>query len=104
MLEGSVLVLWAFGSWLVPLLLAAGIWRHVVRHFGLACGPGLWSIVFPVGMYGVGTAELGRVTGERWMVEFGHAEAWVALAVWAATASDLIITLIRRRRQRDSPG
>ncbi|WP_227984873.1 tellurite resistance/C4-dicarboxylate transporter family protein [Nocardia spumae] len=104
MLEGSVLVLWAFGSWLVPLLLAAGIWRHLVRHFGLAYEPGLWSIVFPVGMYGVGTAELGRVTGEQWMVGFGHAEAWVALAVWVATASDLIVTLIRRRRRTESAG
>ncbi|AHH15139.1 putative C4-dicarboxylate transporter/malic acid transport protein [Nocardia nova SH22a] len=102
MLEGSVLVLWAFGSWLVPLLLAAGIWRHLVRHFGLTYEPGLWSIVFPVGMYGVGTAELGRATGEQWMVGFGHAEAWVALAVWAATAADLIITVVRRRRE--SPG
>ncbi len=104
MLEGSTLVLWAFGSWLVPLLLAAGIWRHLVRHFGLSYEPGLWSIVFPVGMYGVGTAELGKATGEQWMVAFGHGEAWVALAVWAATAADLVVTLIRRRRSRESVG
>lgn len=102
MIEGSVLVLWAFGSWLVPLLLAAGIWRHVIRHFGLSYEPGLWSIVFPIGMYGVGTAELGKATGQQWMVDFGHGEAWVALAVWAATAADLVITLVRRRRRRES--
>lgn len=100
MVEGAVLALWAFGTWLVPLLLAAGIWRHAVRHFGLSYEPGLWSIVFPVGMYGVATAELGTITHQQWMVDLGHGEAWVALAAWAATAADLVITLIRRRRRR----
>jgi nucleotide-binding universal stress UspA family protein len=52
----------------------------------------------------VGTAELGKATGEQWMVDFGHAEAWVALAVWAATAADLVVTLTRRRRTREFVG
>ncbi|MET9249604.1 hypothetical protein [Nonomuraea sp. NPDC003709] len=26
---GVSLVLWAFGSWLIPLLVALGVWRHV---------------------------------------------------------------------------
>ncbi|MBB5913446.1 tellurite resistance protein TehA-like permease [Nocardia transvalensis] len=97
-LAGVAVVLWAFGSWLIPLLLAAGVWRHLVQHFALAYEPGLWSIVFPVGMYGVGTAELGRVLGEHWMVTFGHAEAWVALAAWVATAAALVVSLMRRAR------
>ncbi|MBF6173291.1 tellurite resistance/C4-dicarboxylate transporter family protein [Nocardia blacklockiae] len=96
---GAALALWAFGSWLIPLLLAAGVWRHLVRHFAVAYEPGLWSIVFPIGMYGVGTAELGRVLGAHWMVTFGHAEAWVALGAWLATAAALVVTLLRRRRR-----
>ncbi|WP_280382485.1 tellurite resistance/C4-dicarboxylate transporter family protein [Nocardia wallacei] len=95
-LAGAALALWAFGSWLIPLLLAAGVWRHLVQHFALAYEPGLWSIVFPIGMYGVGTAELGKVLGEHWMITFGHAEAWVALAAWTATAVALLATAVRR--------
>ncbi|WP_280259015.1 tellurite resistance/C4-dicarboxylate transporter family protein [Nocardia wallacei] len=103
-LAGAAIGLWAFGSWLIPLLLAAGVWRHLVRHLALAYEPGLWSIVFPIGMYGVGTAELGRVLGEHWMVTFGHAEAWVALITWVATAAALVGTVLRRPRARGAAG
>jgi hypothetical protein len=46
--------------------------------------PGLWSIVFPVGMYGVASRQLGAALGVSWLVTLGRVEAWVALAVWAA--------------------
>ncbi len=49
---GLSVVLWAFGTWLIPLLLVLGAWRHLLRHVSLAYEPGMWSIVFPVGMYG----------------------------------------------------
>jgi tellurite resistance protein TehA-like permease len=51
--SGISLILWAFGTWLIPLLLVAGAWRHLLQRVPLGYDPGLWSIVFPVGMYGV---------------------------------------------------
>jgi tellurite resistance protein TehA-like permease len=80
--SGISVVLWAFGTWLVPLLLAAGIWRHVWRRVPLRYEPGLWSMVFPVGMYGVASHELGTALGVSWLATLGRAEAWLALAVW----------------------
>ncbi|MBF6333873.1 tellurite resistance/C4-dicarboxylate transporter family protein [Nocardia transvalensis] len=97
-IAGAALTLWAFGSWLIPLLLAAGVWRHLIQHVTLDYEPALWSIVFPLGMYGVGTKELGGVLGEHWMVAFGRDEAWIALAAWAVTAIILVLSAFRRSR------
>ncbi|WUK38154.1 hypothetical protein OG935_20525 [Nocardia cyriacigeorgica] len=54
--------------------------------------------MFPVGMYGVGTRELGSAIGEQWMVTFGGGEAWVALTVWIVTAVALLLSF---RKSRD---
>jgi tellurite resistance protein TehA-like permease len=43
----------------------------------------MWSIVFPVGMYGVASRELGSALHVSWLVTLGRDEAWAALAVWA---------------------
>jgi tellurite resistance protein TehA-like permease len=82
--SGISLILWAFGTWLIPLLLLAGAWRHLVQRVPLRYDPGLWSIVFPVGMYGVASRQLGAALGVSWLVTLGRVEAWVALGVWAA--------------------
>lgn len=81
--SGTSVVLWAFGTWLIPLLLAIGAWRHLLRRVPLRYEPGLWSLVFPVGMYGVASHELGAALGVSWLVTLGRVEAWLALAVWA---------------------
>jgi tellurite resistance protein TehA-like permease len=97
---GLSVTLWAFGSWLVPFLVIAGIWRHVRHRVPLAYEPGLWSIVFPVGMYGVASHELGRVLRAPWLVTLGRDEAWAALAVWAAVLLAMAVTLRRPGTRR----
>ncbi|MFC7512225.1 hypothetical protein ACFQV4_25930 [Streptomyces thermocarboxydus] len=51
---------WSFCTWLIPLLLALGVWRHVLHRVPLHYETSLWSMVFPVGMYGVASRELER--------------------------------------------
>src|SRR5262249_26957015 len=46
-LSGLSLILWAFGTWLIPLLIGLGVWRHLIRRVPLRYDPGLWSMVFP---------------------------------------------------------
>ncbi|MER6006381.1 hypothetical protein ABT120_48120 [Nonomuraea angiospora] len=75
---GVSLVLWAFGSWLIPLLVALGVWRHVRCRVPLRWEWGLWGMVFPVGMYGVATRALGRSTGMWWMTALGAGEVCLA--------------------------
>ena len=43
-IAGLSVVLWAFGTWLIPLLIVAGVWRHVARRVPLAYKPGPWSL------------------------------------------------------------
>jgi tellurite resistance protein TehA-like permease len=93
---GLSVVLWAFGSWLIPLLVLAGVWRHLVRRVPLAYEPGLWSIAFPAGMYGVASHELGVALNVSWLSEFGQDEAWAALAVWSVILLAMAWTLSRR--------
>jgi tellurite resistance protein TehA-like permease len=98
---GLSVVLWAFGTWLIPLLLAAGVWRHLIRRVPLAYEPGLWSIVFPVGMYGVASRELGTVLHVSWLVTLGRYEAWLALAVWGVITVALAASLLRARHRTE---
>ena len=79
---GLSLALWAFGSWLVPLLLGASIWRHVHRGHGADYESGLWAVVFPIGMYGVASLEFGVATGLPWLEGIGRVGIWVSLGAW----------------------
>ena len=82
--SGLSLVLWSFCTWLIPLLLALGVWRHLLRRVPLRYDAGLWSMVFPVGMYGAASHELGLATGFPWLTEWGGSESRAAAVVWAA--------------------
>ncbi len=92
---GLSVVFWAFGSWLVPALVAAGIWRHVVHRIPLTYSAPLWSVVFPLGMYGVGAHYLGQADDLPLVEAIGATEVWVALAVWALTFAGLVLHLLR---------
>lgn len=104
---GLSVMLWAFGTWLIPFLVILGGWRHGLRRVPLAYEPGWWSIVFPVGMYGVASHELGAALHVSWLVTLGRDEAWAALAVWAAVMLAMAGTLrpgSKRRPSRSSAG
>ncbi|MDX3230915.1 tellurite resistance/C4-dicarboxylate transporter family protein [Streptomyces sp. ME19-01-6] len=81
-----LLVMWGWATFLLPVLLAAGVWRHGVRRVPAAYEPTWWTIVFPLGMYAVSTAALGGVEGPRRLVAVGHAMAWAASGAWALVA------------------
>ncbi|MCQ8828550.1 tellurite resistance/C4-dicarboxylate transporter family protein [Streptomyces malaysiensis] len=101
---GVSAVQWSFCTWLIPLLLALGVWRHVLRGVPLRYDASLWSLVFPVGMYGVATMELGHVGRWGWMAGIGSAEAWAALAVWAATFIGMLAAAATALRRTGDPG
>ena len=86
---------WAFGTWLIPPLIAAGWWRHVIHRIPLRYEPTLWSVVFPLGMYGVGGHYLGQADHLPIVQSIGADESWVALAAWALTFLAMLRHLIR---------
>jgi tellurite resistance protein TehA-like permease len=92
---GVSVVFWAFGTWLIPVLLAAGFWRHVVHRIPLSYTAPLWSVVFPLGMYGVGSHFLGQADDLPIVEAIGANESWLALAVWALTFAGMLYHLTR---------
>jgi len=107
---GTSVVFWAFGSWLIPVLVAAGLWRHVVHRIPLRYETALWSVVLPLGMYGVGSHYLGQADQLPIVRVIGADESWVAFGAWALTFVAMILHLVRlfalpdRRRERPPPG
>jgi tellurite resistance protein TehA-like permease len=85
LVAGLAVVFWAFATWLIPVLVAAGWWRHVRRHVPLRYEATLWSIVFPLGMYAVAGIYLGRADRLPVVEAIGRTELWVALLAWAVT-------------------
>jgi tellurite resistance protein TehA-like permease len=96
-------VLWAFGTWLIPLLVAFGLWRHVLHRIRLEYVPALWSVVFPLGMYAVASLELGAVAGLPIVAAIGRAWTWVAIAVWALVFTGMGAELVRSALGRTGP-
>lgn len=56
--DGATLILWAWATWWIPLLVIFGAWKYLVRREPLAYHPMLWSMVFPLGMYTLATYRL----------------------------------------------
>jgi tellurite resistance protein TehA-like permease len=94
---GTSVVFWAFGSWLIPVLVAAGVWRHVVHRIPLRYQATLWSVVFPLGMYGVAGHYLGQADHLPIVKAVGADESWVALAAWLVTFVAMLHHLGRSR-------
>ena len=100
-LEGSVVTAWATATFWFPLMIAIGVWRHVVRRVPLRYHPSYWAMVFPLGMYGAATFRMRQaidLDGLGWLpkVELG-----VALVAWAVVfvglCHHLTITIRRVR-------
>ena len=91
---GISYLLWAFGLWWVPLLVAFGFWRHVVRREPLRYTTSLWSIVFPLGMFAVATFRFGRENSMPLVQVVGQGATWVAVFAWLLVTGGMILTLL----------
>ena len=82
LIAGLAVVFWAFATWLIPVLVAAGWWRHVSRRVPLRYEATLWSIIFPLGMYAVAGIYLGEADRLPVVARIGAVELWIAFAAW----------------------
>jgi len=90
LIAGLAVVFWAFATWLIPVLVAAGWWRHVRRRVPLRYEATLWSIIFPLGMYAVAGIYLGRTDRLPVVSAVGAIELWVAFAAWFVVAVAMV--------------
>jgi tellurite resistance protein TehA-like permease len=99
-LEGCVVMAWATATFWFPLMVAIGVWRHIVRRLPLRYHPSYWAMVFPLGMYGAATFRM------RQAIDLG-ALGWlpkvvlaVALLAWSVTFVGLCHHLAMAGRRR----
>lgn len=92
LVAGLAVVLWSFASWLIPVLVAAGLWRHLYQRVPLRYELALWSIVFPLGMYAVAGMFLGRAESLPLLQIVGQSFFWVGLTAWGLTLAGMLWT------------
>jgi len=94
-IDGVTLIVWAWGTWWIPLLVFFGVWKHLVCRVPLSYSPALWSLVFPLGMYSVATFRFSLAAQIPFMGYLGREFVWVAVPAWFVTAFAMAISNIR---------
>lgn len=103
-IDGVTLIIWAWGTWWIPLLIFFGVWKHVVCRVPLTYSPALWSLVFPLGMYSVATFRFSLATQFPLLQSLGRGFVWVAAAVWLASISAMgAANLLYDRKRLGTP-
>jgi tellurite resistance protein TehA-like permease len=95
LLAGLTVVFWAFATWLIPVLVAVGWWRHVSRRVPLNYEATLWSVVFPLGMYAVAGIYLGHADSLPLVHAVGATELWVAFGAWLTVFVSMVVHVTR---------
>jgi tellurite resistance protein TehA-like permease len=79
---GFTLMMWAWGTWWLPLLVLIGIWKYGIMRQPLRYEPALWSIVFPLGMYATALHLLGQLPGIAFFEAMAVPFTWIAFSAW----------------------
>ena len=88
-IDGSTLILWAWATWWIPLMVLFGVWKHGVLGVPITYTPMLWSLVFPLGMYALASLRLSLASDFPPLRVLAGAMVWVAFAAWLATFAGL---------------
>ncbi|GAA1862345.1 tellurite resistance/C4-dicarboxylate transporter family protein [Brevibacterium marinum] len=99
---GTSAILWAISTWLIPALVLAGLWRHFRHRIPLGYSAGLWSMVFPLGMYSVASTNVGRVDEVPVISWIGAQWYWIGLSVWAIVFCGMVWSFVRSTKARTS--
>lgn len=89
--KGFTVFFWATATWWIPLLVMLEIWRHLWRHVPLRYQVDNWDIVFPLGMYTVGTWELSRALDYPFLQIIPAIGVYVSLLVWGVVAGGALM-------------
>jgi tellurite resistance protein TehA-like permease len=96
--EVVVVLAWATATFWFPLMVAIGVWRHVIRRVPLRYHPSYWALVFPLGMYGVATSRMADATDLTALDWLPPVVLAIALTAWALTFAGLVGTASRAWR------
>jgi tellurite resistance protein TehA-like permease len=100
--EGIVVLAWATATFWFPLMVAIGIWRHLIHRVPLRYHPSYWALVFPLGMYGVATFRMRAAIELDALDWLPKATLAVATLAWTATFVGLLDQGRNRRPRVDT--
>jgi tellurite resistance protein TehA-like permease len=98
-IDGVTLIMWAWATWWIPLLLLFGIWKHGICRVPLTYTPMFWSLVFPLGMYALASLRFSLAADFPPLRPISYSMVWVALAAWVATSAGLVTASWRSFRE-----
>ncbi len=99
LVAGLLVLFWGVAAWLLPVMVALGVWRHGIQRVPLRYTPALWSIVFPLGMFAASGMSLGGTDRIPLTIWIGRELMWAALAVWALVYLAMAWSGLRRLRE-----
>jgi tellurite resistance protein TehA-like permease len=86
-------MLWATSTFWIPLLLILFAWKEL-RRGPYGYDPGLWSVVFPLGMYAAATHAYAAAARLPFLEPIPQAMFWVALLAWVLTFVGMGVQLL----------
>lgn len=89
-LEAIVILAWATSTFWFPLMIAIGVWRHVVRRVPLRYATAYWSLVFPLGMYAVATRRMLQALALDELDWVPDVVFPIAVVAWTLTAIGMV--------------
>lgn len=97
-MDGVTLMMWAWATWWIPLLILFGVWKHGVWRVQISYSPMLWSLVFPLGMYSLASLRLSLAADFAPLRTISQAMVWVSVVVWAVTFAGMALGVWRSYR------
>jgi hypothetical protein len=88
--KGLTVFFWSVASWWIPMLIALGVWRHLICGVPLAYGPLYWGGVFPLGMYSASSYWLAKIVSAPYLMPLSYAFMIVAIIAWMAAFVGLV--------------
>lgn len=99
-LQAFTMFFWAFAGWWIPLLFLMFAYRHFIARVSLQYDPQYWSMVFPLGMYGVCTFMYAAITPFAFIKPISALFVILALITWVIVFIGLLIELFSIRKNK----